>query len=419
MAFSPSLNARSLVLLAASLVALFLSPSDTSASSSTAVPASTGSSGGNSPLNSFFCVLLDGLPGTVDFPWSLAFHFPLTYNPVPFLSGNRTTFGASVPSNATRVFTNRFGWTTSSNLPISYLALQLPIGGGIPSFLFEIFEVSPPLQLPGAGGTTLVDGLYLFGVINGVLGETGRGSSGGATTAPFDPQAQVYLSSIPGFVNTTIPPSNVNSLAVDYAACRAPITFTNGLRAPTQPSASNSARRYLYNYTVSDGGTYSISSSLTLTMSSPFASSVDLLGSPYQQVVDVSGTRVFTNPTTGELTVQKVTGLAPKVPNPSLAYLNSFYPYALLSSAPGVYSLDTAPFWDADGLFFYIQPAPYSWAWSVKLSVPPLVFSLPNPSSTPPGLTDAFWFFTDLPEGESFAYPTPLLALQRQSLTLL
>ena len=41
------------------------------------------------------------------------------------------------------------------------------------------------------------------------------------------------------------------------------ITFTNGLRPPTQPSNFNGARNVLYSFYVSDGATYSVVVNLT------------------------------------------------------------------------------------------------------------------------------------------------------------
>ena len=146
-----------------------------------------------------------------------------------------------------------------------------------------------------------------------------------------DPLGQVFLSSVPGFANVTIGAANVNSLAVQYSTCQAPISFSNGLRPPTQPSSSNGAVRFLYSYYISDGQFYSVSANLTITTSSQFATSVDALGNPYQSVVNVTGTRLYTYLPTNATLRSSVTGL-----QRSSTASQRFYPYSLLASAPGV-----------------------------------------------------------------------------------
>jgi hypothetical protein len=82
------------------------------------------------------------------------------------------------------------------------------------------------------------------------------------------------------FSNVTLGAPNVNALAVQYATCQAPVSFTNGLRAPNQPSASNGFLRFNYSYTISGGVTYSMTANLTITTSSVFATAQDALGNP-------------------------------------------------------------------------------------------------------------------------------------------
>jgi hypothetical protein len=90
-----------------------------------------------------------------------------------------------------------------------------------------------------------------------------------------DGLGSAFLSSIPGFNSVTIGASNINALAASYSTCSAPITFTNGLRSPTQPSASNGALHFNYTYFISDGTTYSLQDNLSFTTASPFATSKD------------------------------------------------------------------------------------------------------------------------------------------------
>jgi hypothetical protein len=157
------------------------------------------------------------------------------------------------------------------------------------------------------------------------------------------------VTTLPGYPNSTIGASNINSLAVDYNSCRAPITFTNGLRQPTQPSASNGATTFTYAYTISDGSLFSVTANLTITTSSAFATTTDPLGNPYQSVVNIAGTRTYTYLPTS-------TSLTSTVSGPVSGTIANFYPYSLLASAPGVYTVATAPFLDLGGLTYYVTP---------------------------------------------------------------
>ena len=137
----------------------------------------------------------------------------------------------------------------------------------------------------------------------------------------------------------------------------APITFTNGLRVPTQPSASSSALTFSYNYSITDASTYQVYTSLHITASTAFATREDQLHNVYQTCVNITGTRAYTYlpslPNATTLTTQ-VVGLA------VTSHPQRFYPYTLLSSSPGVYSANTAPFLDAAGLSFSLASAvPY------------------------------------------------------------
>jgi hypothetical protein len=169
----------------------------------------------------------------------------------------------------------------------------------------------------------------------------------------IDGLGQAFLFSVPGFKNVTIGASNINSLAANYTACQAPISFTNGLRAPTQPSSSNGPVRFSYSYSISDGATYRMVGNLTFTTVSAFANSHDLLANPYQIVTKDTGTRTYTYlPTSTQLT-STVHGLNQLA---SVLAKQRFYPYTLLS-APGVYTINSVPFFDADGLEFAVTPS--------------------------------------------------------------
>ena len=315
-----------------------------SSASAPTANASTTSSTGN------LCLILYALPGTVDYPWSSATSLSFTYNPAPVtLSAGQAV--ALLSGSGSRTFTNRFGSSFTSSLTLA--------AAGQPSMLYLNSEVPfdttgltwtlrSPIQLPGNGPSTLYSQLSVYN-------SSGQVVEGGSSIV--DGLGQSYLSSVPGFANVTIGASNINSLAVNYSACQAPITFTNGLRVPTQPSASNGAVHFSYAYHISDGNTYSVAANLSITVTSAFASTQDSLGNPYQTIVNITGSRLYTYIPTGASLTSAVTGVVSSTvssaPVPSLR----FYPYTLLSSAAGVYSINTAPFVDGDGIAFSLSPS--------------------------------------------------------------
>ena len=354
------------------------------------------------------CILMYSLPGNVDFPFSIAYNLPLTYDPIPTITTNSTYFNISFLANGTRSYTNRFGVTTSTT--VSVLRSSPVLYSGAVPLPYVDLTVATPFQVPGYGQLITIAEPSLLG--SSSVYEEGWSAHGLALTGVLDPSAQAYLSSIPGFVNSTIPASNVNSLAVDYVRCRAPITFSNGLRAPVQPSASNSAQRYLYSYAISDGVSYSLAANLTLTMSSTFTAS-DPLGNPYQQVVDVGGTRSLVNLSSGETTVQNVIGLANKtiIYNGLPPSNNTFYPFSFLASAPGVYSMNTAPFWDRGGLIYAVEGPPSSPALFVWLQVEPFITAYSRIAVLTDSVGDDFGVYIG-------AY-TSVPSFQRQAIALL
>ena len=157
-----------------------------------------------------------GLPGNVDYPFSIAYSLPLIYDPVPLTANNRTYFNVNFLNTGTRTYTNRFGETTSTLVGLSAGEVSL-YSGGTP---FADLRLTPalPVQAPGEGpllpAVEFILESFLGVVIEEGLAESPAG--GGFTfTTLLDPLGQVYASNIPGFVNTTIAASNINSLAAD------------------------------------------------------------------------------------------------------------------------------------------------------------------------------------------------------------
>ena len=293
-------------------------------------------------LSGSLCFLMYGLAGNVDYPWSAATTLDILYNP-SLVSTSSGLAVMVISGSGVRAYTNRFGASFSTSLTISssgsgllYLNSRYPVDtNGL------TLTLSSPVQLPGAGPSQLYSTIRIYNTSSGVIVESGSTSTDGT--------GEAFLSSVPGFSNTTIGASNVNSLAPIYSLCRGPIQFTNGLRQPTQPSASNGAVHFSYSYTISDGITYSVSTNLFITATSAFATAKDALGNPYQTITNITGSRVYTYVPTGATLSSRVTF------NTSAA--GSFYPYALLSAAPGVYTPNTAPYLDARGLTFIVSPS--------------------------------------------------------------
>ena len=297
------------------------------------------------------CVLLYGLPGNVDYPWSEALQLLVTFNSSVVASSSGTAV-AVLNGTGVRTFTNRFGVSSTTSVTVSPAATNNLL------YLNSLFPVdrsgltlnlSSPVQLPGVGPSTLFSTISLHNASSGP-GEVVDGSS-----SIVDAGGSAYLSPIPGFTNVTIGAANLNALAPDYSACQAPISFTNGLRQPTEPNAKNGAQHLQYSYTLSDGVSYSVQCNLTLTASSAFATLQDLLGNPYQLIVNITGTRLYTYLPTRQSLLSQVSFQPSLYGNGNMT--QRFYPYSLLAAAPGVYTGNSAPFLDAEGLTFSLSPA--------------------------------------------------------------
>ena len=338
------------------------------------------------------------------------------YLPQPVTSSSGTAYQL-LATTGTRTFTNRFGdsTTTAVGLGLEYADNLLFVNQSIPvdsnGIRLTVLNGSP-IQLPGLGPTDLFDSVVLYDAPGYVIeNDAGR----------VDTLGTAYLSSLPGFRNVTIGASNLNALAPNYQTCTAPITFTNGLRPPFQPTASSSALRFIYSYFISDGVSYSINATLYVTASTQFATTFDQLGNAYQTVTNITGTRVYTYLPAGERVSSVITGLVGPITaeyQPMEVYYpdQRFYPYAYLTSSPGVYTMNTAPLVDGDGLAYSFSPP----------SPPP---------GEGPGTSDVDYEVTNVfvqtsvssavlledavDEGAYYHRVTALLSLQQQSLRLL
>ena len=351
------------------------------------------------------CLITYSLPGNIDFPFSIATSITFAYNPAAVTTAQGTAV-TLLSGLGNRTFTNRFGASTTTSLTIAASGVSdadnlLYINASYPVDSRGLtWNLSSPVQLPGAGPKTLSSLINVFNN-SGVIFEYG--------VSRIDGLGSAWLSNVPGFVNATIGASNLNALAAQYATCSAPITFTNGLRAPILPSVFNGAVNFLFNYFVSDGATYSVTGNLTFTATSAFATTQDALGNPYQTITNITGTRTYTYLPLNQQVVSQVTGLSSAV----FPYADQrFYPYALLGSAPGVYSsMSVTPFLDQDGVEFSISPpAPATGAapgTGVQYSAISLYNTAPQPNAV---LVDGT--FTNLPVyslQQQFLRPPPAL----------
>ena len=332
------------------------SPLSSSTVSSSAVSSSAASTAIAPPvsvpspvlLNGSLCILSYALPGTIDHPFSQSISLTFTYDPRP-VNASQGTAVTLLSGAGFYSFTNRFGEATSHPLTLSttgstllYLANLFPVDAqGL------TLSLSSPVQLPGPSPLSLFTDLQLY-------------SSGGVvypgSSGVLDSGSQAWMATVAGFTNRSIGAANLNSLAVDYSTCLAPITFSNGLRAPTEPNAKNGGAQLTYSYYISDTLTYSVQGNLTLTTSSPFANVQDVLGNPYQTVVNITGTRVYTFFPTSQVVTSTVT-LAAATAVTSAVVTQRFYPYGLLSAAPGLYTVNGAPFLDGGGIGLAVEPA--------------------------------------------------------------
>ena len=162
--------------------------------------------------------------------------------------------------------------------------------------------------------------------------------------------------------------------------------------------------QFQYQYFISDGATYAVSGNLTITCSTQFASNKDQLGNPYQVVTGVTGTRTYTYIPTSQTQQYTVNGLSLSA-NPNAD--QRFFPYSLIGSSPGVYTTNTAPYFDSNGIEFNISPAApengLPLGVGTQYTATSLYMTTPEPLAV---LTEGF--FTAL----------PTVTLQRQIFTL-
>ena len=298
----------------------------------------------------YLCFIFYSLPGNVDYPWSSAISLQFLYDSTPIVNAIGTAVNI-LSGQGTRTFTNRFGVTV-----VTPFNIATPSNGAAPNLLYTStispvdanglsLNLSSPVQLPGYGPSILYNTITIYNQ-SGIVVESSE--------SKIDRLGSAFLSTVPGFTNQTIGASNLNSLAPNYATCQAIITFTNGLRVPTQPSVSNSAMRFSFSYFISDGVSYSVQANLTVSAATQFAGIGDQLGNPYQTIVNITGSRLYTYLPTSQTVLSAITGLSTAV-NPLAD--QRFYPYSFLAASPGVYTINTAPFLDYNGLEFSISPS--------------------------------------------------------------
>ena len=135
----------------------------------------TGTNGATATAN--LCVIMYGLPGNVDYPWSQATQVQLTYNPTPVVTSSGTAVRV-LSATGTRVYTNRFAAQVST--PLTLLAQGVEYGNNNYIYLNSAlpfdslglaWNLSTPVQVPGHGPTVKYSVLALYNVSGVVLEE--------------------------------------------------------------------------------------------------------------------------------------------------------------------------------------------------------------------------------------------------------
>jgi len=299
------------------------------------------------------CYIFYGAPGTIDYPWSVTVSLNLLYDPTVQSNANGQYYNI-LSGDARYTFTNKSGIPTELSVqqmagsqPL-YINSALPVDSAGTSFLVAPrTRAFQSFQLPGVGPKQSFGYIMLT---NSTAGQSAPYVQLGSAFT-IDTASQAWVSSIPGFVSRTIGPASLNAAAVDYTNCVANVTVNRAAAVTSAPA--NTATQFSYSYSISDGATYSVNTTLAITTTATPQLYVDQLGNSYQNITSVSGTRVYTHLPTGATVISAVTGLSNGAGTPS----QRWYPFAYLQSAPGVYSTSTAPYLDGEGIGFTISPA--------------------------------------------------------------
>ena len=295
-------------------------------------------------VNSSFCIFLFGTPGDIDYPFSIATSLTLQYNnatPVVTPFGRALTITGG---SGRRTYTNKYAETFTIPVTVASSALVYVDGSSAPFDPTGLtLNLASPVQLPGVGPSTLFSQVRYFNEGGGVIIE--------ANSTRLDLIGSDFTSDLPGFINITAGANDINALAGNYITCQDPVSFTDGERVPVQPSIFNGGSLVTFSYTIADGFNYSVTATLNMTMDSPYAITEDMLGNPYQTITSITGTRTYTTLGANAATLTStVTGLSGNG-------LQRFYPYAQISSGPGVYTQNTVPLFDSEGVQFSLSPA--------------------------------------------------------------
>ena len=337
----------------------------------------------------YLCLIFYGLPGDIDYPWSSSISPTISYDPTAMTTTAQGPAVTIASGSGTRIYTNRFGDILAT--AVTVVAAKAGANNNLlytnaSSVAFDtrglLLTLASSTQLPGNGPNELATSLLIYNQSSSGIVQEGNSSR-------IDGAAEAVLSSIPGFSNITIGPSNFNALAVNLATCRAPITFTNGLRSPIEAVAANSRQTFYYQYSVSDGVTYRVQGNLTISATTQFATTFDQLGNPYLTIANVTGTRRYTYLPSGQSLVSVVSGISTAV---NALADQRFYPFSLLVAAPNVYTMSTAPYLDHEGLEFSISPpAPLNGmpiGQGTQYPATTLYFSTPEPTAV---LTEGYY----------------------------
>ena len=281
-----------------------------------------------------FCYVLYGSPQTLDYPFSVVTKgTALINNTLVNVTGQSYT-GVALPSYymlgfvGTRTFTNRFGAQVVMAMTLAapgedYNAnYQSPVSpyatyGGIAFHLNGTFEAQ--------GGLPMTD-LSIFQDPYPVEGTAyGAGVASGANTLNNDPSRTLFVSNMPGFVNSTYSDANtatqVGTVAgtSDLSQCKAAVTPVQLSSADTAPGM----RVYALNYSVTGSAGYSTIAALQLVTDGTVQQ--DGLGNNYYTIAAASGVRLYFAPNGTLLSNTTVTAVLPVCSGPSVSNLDAVY----------------------------------------------------------------------------------------------
>ena len=284
----------------------------------------------------FFCYVMYGLPNTLDYPWSVVVSGNAVINNTPLTITGQTSYGlnGTLPGYAllgfagTRTYTSRFGTTIVSALTLDALGEDANVGYLVPvspyapqnSVSWHLNStILTPGGLPATDLSFFLDPYPIEGTAFGV------GIGTGTNALNNDPSRTLFVSNMPGFVNSTYSNANTATLAgqvagtTDLSQCRAVPSVQTVSSSVTTPGL----RVYQLAYSITGTGNYTSYAQLQLITDGSVQQ--DQLGNYYYNVAAASGFRTYTAPNRTVLDNVTVNALLPICSGPTVSNLDAIY----------------------------------------------------------------------------------------------